>query len=201
MLLEHQGKSPVIHPTAYVAPNAVVCGDVHVSAHSSIMFGATVLAQGGSIHIGEHCVIMDQAVIRATAKHSAKIGNHVLIGPHAAVTGCTLGDNVFIATGGVVFNNAKVGARSEVRVYGVVHVNTTIAADTTVPIHWVAVGTPAKIFPPDQHDAIWAIQRELDFPSTVFNLERAPQGGTIMPELTKRYSRYLANHKQDRVLG
>jgi hypothetical protein len=69
-----------------------------------------------------------------------------------------------------------------------------------VPIGWVAVGDPAEILPPEQHDEIWAIQEPLDFPRTVFGLERAPAGETIMPELTRRYAGALGQHRHDRLL-
>lgn len=52
MLIEHLGESPIVDPTAYVAPNAVVCGDVTVGPGVRIMFGAQVIAEGGSIKIG-----------------------------------------------------------------------------------------------------------------------------------------------------
>jgi hypothetical protein len=62
------------------------------------------------------------------------------------------------------------------------------------------VGDPAEILPPDQHDRIWAMQEPLDFSRTVFGLERAPAGESIMPELTGRYARFLGEHRKDRIL-
>jgi hypothetical protein len=108
---------------------------------------------------------------------------------------------VFVATGACVFNGARLGARSEVRINGVVHVNTAVAPGATVPIGWVAVGDPAQILPPDEHERIWAVQQTLEFPRTVFGLERAAEGETIMPELTRRYGRALGAHRQDHPLG
>jgi hypothetical protein len=55
------------------------------------------------------------------------------------------------------------------------------------------------ILPHHEHDRIWAIQEALDFPRTVFGLERAPSGETIMSELTRRYCRALGRHHADRV--
>src|SRR6266403_1770302 len=65
---------------------------------------ACLIAEGGSIEIGLHCIILENAVIRSTSRHSARIGNHCLIGPNAHVTGCTLKDEVFIATGAAGFH-------------------------------------------------------------------------------------------------
>src|SRR5437773_2040430 len=75
----------------------------------------------------------------------------------------------------------------------------TVCGD--VPVGWVAVGDPAQILPPDEHDRIWAVQKTLDFPRTVFGLERVPEGESIMPELTRRYARALGAHRHDHVLG
>jgi len=201
MLLEHQGRRPRIHPTAYVAPTATVCGDVTVGAESRVLFGAVLVAEGGPVTIGRHSIVMEQAVVRGTARHPARLGDHVLVGPHAHLSGCTVEECVFVATGASVFNGARLGARAEVRINGVVHVNTALAADATVPIGWVAVGDPAQIFPPDEHERIWAVQKPLDFPGTVFGLERPPEGQSLMPELTRRYTRALAAHRGDHVLG
>jgi len=110
-------------------------------------------------------------------------------------------DSVFVATGASVFNGARLGTRSEVRISGIVHVNTAVPAGATVPIGWVAVGDPAQILSPDEHERIWAVQKTLDFPRTVFGLARAPEGESIMPELTRRYARALGPHRHDHVLG
>jgi carbonic anhydrase/acetyltransferase-like protein (isoleucine patch superfamily) len=108
-------------------------------------------------------------------------------------------DSVFVATGAFVFNGARLGARSEVRISGIVHVNTAVPAGATVPIGWVAVGDPAQILPPDEHERIWTVQKTLDFPRTAFGLHA--EGESIMPELTRRYARALGAHRQDHVLG
>lgn len=200
MLLEHQGKSPQIHESAYVAPNAVICGDVTIGENSRVLFGAALVADGGPIDVGANCIIMENAVVRGTPRHPTRIGDHVLVGPRAYLTGCTVEDNVFLATGATVFNAARIGTRSEVRINGVVHLKTHLPPDSLVPIGWIAVGDPAEILPPQNHEKIWAIQEPLNFPRTVFGLERAPSGGTIMPELTTRYARALGRHREDLLL-
>lgn len=200
MLLEHQGKRPRIHESAYIAPTAVLCGDVTIGENSRVLFGAVLAAEGGPIVIGAHCIIMENAVIRGTPRHPTRIGDHVLVGPRAYLTGCTVEDNAFLATGATIFNAARIGTRAEVRINAVVHLKTILPPDTVVPIGWIAVGDPAEILPPEEHDRIWAIQEPLDFPGTIFGLERAPAGETIMPELTRRYAKALGRHRQDLLL-
>ena len=65
-----------------------------------------------------------------------------------------------------------------------------------VPIGWVAVGDPAEVLLPDEHERIWAIPEPLDFPGTVFSLEwEAPD--VLMPKLTERYTAFLKGHATD----
>ena len=201
MLIEHRGKCPRIHETAYVAPTAVLCGDVTVGENSRVLFGAVLTADGGPVAVGAHCIVMENAVLRGTPKHALDLGDNVLVGPRAYLSGCTVEDCAFLATGATVFNGARIGARAEVRINGTVHIRTVVPANTTVPIGWIAVGDPAEIRPPHEHDEIWAVQEGLDFPGTVFGLHRpAAPGETIMPELTRRYARALAHHEGDRIL-
>lgn len=201
MRIEHAGERPRVHPSAYVAPNAVLSGDVRVGEDSRILFGATLTAEGGRVQVGSECIIMEGAVLRGTRPHPLRLGDQVLVGPRAYLTGCTVASETFLATGATVFNGAVIEPRAEVRIHGVVHVNSRVAEGATVPIGWVAVGDPAEILPPDDHDRIWAIQKELDFPGTVFGLERPAPGESLMPELTRRYARALGRHRDDRVLG
>jgi carbonic anhydrase/acetyltransferase-like protein (isoleucine patch superfamily) len=199
-LFSHMGHSPDIHPTAYVAPTATVCGNVTVGAGCRVLFGACLVAEGEPIAIDDTCIIMENAVIRSTDTHATVIGSHCLIGPHAHLVGCTLEPCVFVATGVSVFHGATLGYGSEVRVNGVVHLRTRLAAHATVPIGWIAVGDPAEILPPDRHDEIWAIQKPLDFPRFVYGVERAPEGETNMRAVTERRSRALATHATDTII-
>lgn len=200
MLIQHRGKTPRIHESAYIAPTATICGDVTIGENSRVLFGAVIVAEGGAVEIGAKCIIMENAVIRGTPRHPTHLGDHVLVGPHAYLTGCTVEDNVFLATGSIVFNGAHIGTRAEVRINGLVHLKTTLPPDATVPIGWVAVGDPAQILPSNDHDRIWSIQEPLNFPRTVFGLERVPSGETIMPELTSRYTHALGAHREDKIL-
>ncbi len=200
MLVEHLGKRPRVHESAYVAPTAVVCGDVTIGENCRILFGAVLVAEGGPVVVGDDCIIMEYAVVRGSRPHPVTLGNHLVVGPHCYLTGCTLEANVFIATGATIFNGAHVGTRAEVRIGGLVHLKTTLPADAVVPIGWIAVGDPAEILPPKDHERIWAIQEPLDLPGTIFGLERAPVGETIMPEMTRRWGRALGKHKSDVIL-
>ncbi len=196
MLLSHAGHAPVVDPEAYVAPDATVCGDVHLGPGVRILSGARIIGEaGGQIRIGRECIIMENAVVRAGPRHACVIGDNCLIGPNAHVTGATLEPEVFVATGAAVFHGAVIGRGAEVRIHAVVHLRTRLAPGATVPIGWVAVGDPAEILPPDQHEAIWARQAPLNFPQTAYGLERTTPD--LMVAITRRLSAELAAHRDD----
>jgi carbonic anhydrase/acetyltransferase-like protein (isoleucine patch superfamily) len=196
MRIRHDAKSPRIDPEAWIAPNAVVCGDVAVGPGCRIMHGAQLIAEGGSIELGRECIVMQNAVLRGSARHSLKIGNHCLVGPNAHVVGCRIDDEVFVATGAAIFHAARVERECEVRINGVVHVRSRLEAGATVPIGWIAVGDPAQIFPPGEHDRIWALQEPMNFPATVYGYDRRQ---ATMRNITGRLSRALGQHAGDEV--
>lgn len=200
MLIRHRDREPQVDSTAYVAPTAVLSGDVRVGPECCILHGAVLTAEGGPVRLGSRCIVMENAVLRGTTRHPLALGDDILVGPRAYLTGCTVEDCVFLATGATVFNGAVIGTRSEVRINGLVHLLTELPPDSTVPIGWVAVGRPAEILPPDRHDRIWELQEPLDFPKEIFGLERPAPGQTIMPELARRYSRFLRSHEADQIL-
>lgn len=198
MLLEYNGSEPEIHEDAYVAPNATIRGNVKIGKGTSVLFGAVITAEGGPVTIGKNCVIMEQTVIRGTPKHPAKLGHSVLIGPQSHLSGCVIEDEVFIATGATIFNGVHIKQDSEVRINGIVHVNSVLEPGSMVPIGWIAVGNPAKIFPPNEHEKIWEIQKKMDFPGTVWGVDRATvsQGQRI-----RSYAKALQRHRDDIVIS
>lgn len=199
MMIVHAGHRPRIDPTAWIAPDATVCGDVTVGPSARVMHGARLIGEGGgTIHIGEACIVMENAVIRASRRHACRIGDHCLIGPQAHVTGAVLEDQVFVATGAAVFHGAHIGQGAEVRVRATVHLRTRLDPGATVPIGWVAVGDPARILPPDRHDDIWAVQAPLDFPSWVYGVDRGTPD--VMVQITQRLSATLGAHAEDIAL-
>jgi gamma-carbonic anhydrase len=196
MLVEHRGQRPVVDPGAYVAPTAVLCGDVSVAAEARVLFGAVLTAEDGSVEVGARCVIMENALLRGRAGHPVRLGDDVLVGPHAHVNGADVGDGCFLATGCSLFPGSRVGRDVEVRINGVVHVNSALPDGAMVPIGWIAVGDPARILPPGRHDEIWEVQEGLDFPQTVYGVPR----GTPARELMQRQADWFAAHRDDRVL-
>ena len=196
MLVEHRGKRPAVDPSAYVAPTAVLCGDVRIGPDARVLFGAILSGEDGQVEVGARCVIMENALVRGRAAHPVTLGDDVLVGPHAHVNGSVVGDGAFLATGTSLFPGSRVGRNAEVRINGIVHVNTVLADDALVPIGWVAVGNPARIIAPWDHDEIWRIQKALDFPRTVYGL---PRDATARERMEKQ-TEWFGAHRDDRVV-
>jgi gamma-carbonic anhydrase len=193
MIVEHRGATPQVDSSAYVAPNAVLCGDVRVGPDARVLFGAVVTAEDGRVEIGARCVVMEHALLRARSAHPVVLADDVLVGPHAHVNGAVVGEGSFLATGASLFPGVRLGRDVEVRINGVVHVNTELEDGAMVPIGWIAVG--GRILPPEAHDEIWAVQEGLDFPGTVYGLSRSASARERM----ERQAAWFAAHREDVV--
>ncbi len=201
MQIEHDGRRPGIAESAVVAPTAVISGDVHIGADTVVSAGAVVTAQGAPVHIGESCIIMENAVIRGAGNYATTLGNHVLVGPHAHISGAVISDRVFIATGASVFNGAVLETGTVVAINAVVHIDTTCPTGTLVPIGHIAFGHPVRIVPPSEVSSIHQELAALGFTHFVFGVE----GGALtepstIEELCRRYSRALKRHGDDVVV-
>ncbi|WP_165987542.1 gamma carbonic anhydrase family protein [Streptomyces sp. YIM 98790] len=196
MLIEHRGRKPVVPESAYVAPTAVLCGAVTLGERARVLHGAVLTAEDGEVTTGSDVVVMENALVRGRAGHPATLGDAVLVGPHAHVNGATVENEVFVATGVSIFPGATAGTRSELRINSVLMVNSRLAAGAVVPIGWIAAGDPARLFSPDQHEELWQVQRDLDFPGTVYGLPRDIPMRTVMAGQCEFYGA----HRDDRVL-
>jgi gamma-carbonic anhydrase len=171
-----------IDPSAWIAPSAVVTGDVTIGAESRVLHGAVLNGDLGPVVIGSYVVVMEHALVRGRASHPITIGDAVLVGPHTHLNGTTVEDEVFVATGVSMFPGSRAGTGSELRINSVLHVNSVLPPGTVVPIGWIAAGDPAELFAPERHYDLWAAQEPLDFPGTVYGVPR----GTPMREIMRR---------------
>lgn len=194
LFVRHRGEQPRVAESAYVAPSAVLCGDVSVGPHSRVLFGAVISAEGGPVAVGAHCVIMENAVVRGVPRHPTVIGDEVLVGPHAHLTGCVVEGRSRIATGAVVFNGARLRMGAELEFHAVVGPNTVVPAGSAVPMGWFAGGDPAELVPPDDWARIQAVLGPLDYAGTVFGIGASD---TTSPDMARRYARGLALHRMD----
>ena len=201
MFIEHLGSSPVIAETAVIAPTAVISGDVEIGPETVVLAGAVITSEGAPVRIGASCVVMEHAVIHGAGRHPTTVGDYVLIGPHSHLSGATIDNQVFIATGASIFNGAVIGQGSVIAINGVVHIETKCPPGALVPIGHVAVGDPARIVSPADAPAIHAEVGQLGFSQRVFGIEADSLiDPSTIEELCRRYSRGLSAHRNDVIV-
>lgn len=107
--LEHKGVEPRIDRTSYVAPTAVVIGDVMIGGQSSLWFGVIARGDINEIRIGERTNIQDGTVIHVSSTgQGTVIGNDVTVGHMAVLHSCTLEDRSFVGIKACVMDDARV---------------------------------------------------------------------------------------------
>jgi carbonic anhydrase/acetyltransferase-like protein (isoleucine patch superfamily) len=129
MLISYRGKRPAIDPSAFIAPTAVLIGDVEIGPEASVWFGAVLRGDNGPIRVGARTSIQDNAVVHVSEHGGTFIGDDVTVGhcavmedcdikPHALIgsnatllNGCTIGEGALIAAGSVVGEGAAIPAR------------------------------------------------------------------------------------------
>lgn len=132
-------RSPRIDDSAWIAPGAVVCGDVALGARASIWFGCVVRADLEPIVIGEATNVQDLTMVHVDHGLGCTIGRRVTIGHRCIVHACEVGDDALIGMGAVLLSGCKIGAGALVAAGAVVR------EGFEVPPGKVAAGVPAVI--------------------------------------------------------
>jgi carbonic anhydrase/acetyltransferase-like protein (isoleucine patch superfamily) len=130
---------PVIDPTAFVSPDAVIIGSVTIGAHSSIWSGAVLRGDDGAIVIGERTSIQDGTVIHTTPANHTTVGNDCVIGHIVHLEGCIIENGAQVSSGSVVLHRAVISSGA------IVAANAVVLNDMFVPPGALAVGAPASI--------------------------------------------------------
>ena len=123
----------------WVAPNAVLIGDVTLEINTSIWFNATLRGDIENIHIGEGSNVQDGSVLHTDPGYPLKIGKNVTVGHLVMLHGCTIGDNSLIGIGAVILNNAKIGNNC------VIGAKSLITENKEIPDNSLVVGSPGRV--------------------------------------------------------
>ena len=133
------GIKPQIHDSVFIAPTAVIIGDVTIGKGSNIWFGAVLRGDWGTIRIGENTSIQEHVAIHIEKGKSVIIGDNCIIGHHAMIHGPTIINNgCLVGIGAKVLHNTKLGE-------GVMIGAGAVLVNKVIPPRTLAVGIPAKI--------------------------------------------------------
>src|SRR5580704_7835832 len=98
MLITYRGKTPNVHPSAFIAPTAVLIGDVEIGEEASVWFGTIIRGDNGPIRIGARSNVQDNAVVHVSEGSQTIIGEGVTIGHCAVMEDCVIGDGALIGS-------------------------------------------------------------------------------------------------------
>jgi carbonic anhydrase/acetyltransferase-like protein (isoleucine patch superfamily) len=138
-LYAFKGKSPRVHATAFVAPTAVLIGDVTLHEHASVWFGTVLRGDMDRIEIGARSNVQDNSTIHTDEGEPTIVGQDVTIGHNALVHSSTVGNNVLIGQASVLVGGCVIGTGS------IVGAGAVVPAKMTVPPGSLVVGVPGKV--------------------------------------------------------
>ncbi|MGW4894938.1 gamma carbonic anhydrase family protein [Kitasatospora sp. NPDC004240] len=134
-----EGRVPTVDPTAFVAPNAVVVGDVTLAAGASVWYGAVLRGDAESISVGAGSNIQDNCTLHADPGFPLRIGERISVGHNAVLHGCTVEDDVLVGMNSTVLNGAVIGTGSLIAAGAVVRQGMAVPAGSLV------AGVPGKV--------------------------------------------------------
>src|SRR3954467_3679711 len=112
VIVELGGVRPTIGEAVWIAPTAVLAGDVRVGDRASIWFGAVLRGDSSSITIGAGTSVQDNAVIHCAEDLPTVVGADVIVGHSAMLEGCVIEDGAVVGMGAIVLQRARLGARA-----------------------------------------------------------------------------------------
>ncbi len=128
-----------IHPSAWLAPSAIVVGDVTLANECSVWFNASLRGDTEAIFVGPRTNIQEGAIFHADPGFPAVVGADVTIGHGAIVHGARIGDQAVIGMRAVILNGATIGAQS------LVGAGALVTEGKSFPAGVLILGSPAKV--------------------------------------------------------
>lgn len=139
MLIEYEGITPDVHASVFVAPGAMIIGDVTIGQESSIWFNSVLRGDLEPIRIGCRTNVQDGAVIHMDKEIPCLIGDDVTIGHGAILHSCTIGNAALIGMGAILLTGSVIGEQA------IVAAGALIREGQEIPPRSLAVGVPAKV--------------------------------------------------------
>ena len=139
MFYDLENKKPKNSGDNWVAPNAVVIGDVTLEKNTSIWFNATLRGDIEKIHIGEGSNVQDSCVLHTDPGYPLQVGKNVTVGHLVMLHGCYIDDNSLIGIGAVLLNGSKIGKNC------LIGARALITENKEIPDNSLVMGSPGKI--------------------------------------------------------
>jgi carbonic anhydrase/acetyltransferase-like protein (isoleucine patch superfamily) len=136
---ELDGKRPRVHAAAYIAPTAVLIGDVEVEAYASIWFGAVLRGDESMIRVGEGANIQDNAVVHCATDLPTIIERDATVGHSAQLEGCVVERGALVGMGATMLQRSRLGAGS------VLAAGAVLQEGQEIPSGYLAAGVPATV--------------------------------------------------------
>ncbi|MBV8198436.1 MAG: gamma carbonic anhydrase family protein [Candidatus Eremiobacteraeota bacterium] len=139
MIIEYRGKRPRIASSAFIAPTAVLIGDVEVGPDSSVWFGAVLRGDNGPIRIGARTSVQDNAVVHVSERGETVVGDDVTIGHSAVMEDCKIERRALIGSNATLLNGCSIGEGA------LIAAGSVVGERSAIPARVVAAGAPAKV--------------------------------------------------------
>jgi len=139
---ELSGKRPRVHPDAYIAPTAVLIGDVEVGAGASVWFGAVLRGDEAAITVGDGANVQDNAVLHCARNLPTVIERNASVGHSAQLEGCVVEQGAVVGMGATMLQRSRLGAGSMLAAGAV------LGEGKSVPAGHMAAGVPATVKKP-----------------------------------------------------
>lgn len=138
-LFSFEGKHPIVHPTAFIAPTAVIIGDVTIEERASVWYNAVLRSDFNPIVVRRGANVQDCAVIHVTPRSGVDVGAGATIGHSCVIHAATLGEECLIGNGSTVLDGARIGVRA------MIAAGSLVTPGTEIPDGMLALGAPAKV--------------------------------------------------------
>ena len=138
-LNKHMGEEPLYGPDVFVAPTAVVIGDVQMDEGSSLWYGGVLRGDINSIKVGKFSNLQDGVIGHLADDHSLTVGKYVTVGHGAVIHACKISDECLIGMNSTILDGARIGKQS------IVAAGSLVPAGMKVPAGSLVAGVPAKI--------------------------------------------------------
>lgn len=157
MIFQFKNIAPIISDSAYIAPSAIVIGNVFIKEFAGIWFQAVLRGDEEKIVIGNNTNVQDGCVLHTDPGFELTVGNGVTVGHKSILHGCFVSDNCLIGMNSVLLNGSKIGRNC------IIGANTLIGKDKEIPDNSLVIGNPARRVRTINEDDIIHIKKAAEY--------------------------------------